>query len=291
MKRVSCLVAVLLASACGEEVTPVFGVDGAGADAASGDAGGPPDTPSPESSDLDGDGLSDAEEAERGTDPLVSDTDGDGYLDYDEVIEGSDPLDATSWIYLGHWPYYRDKDSIEAPEFGPSTIAGPEAQVPRFVAVDQHGQEVDLYDFAYQGREIVIDMSTLWCEPCKRVARWIAGEPGVDFSDRPWWREEYRVLRRLVAEGHIYWITIIYEYEDHSDAGEDAAALWDALAPNPLVPVLSDTDKEMHAFIRATGIPNCNLLSEDLSIRIYSSRGLTGVFEYLLAEYAEELAE
>jgi gliding motility-associated-like protein len=46
--------------------------------------------------DTDGDGLSDAQEAVIGTDPLNSDTDGDGLLDGEEVDNASDPLDACS---------------------------------------------------------------------------------------------------------------------------------------------------------------------------------------------------
>jgi hypothetical protein len=43
--------------------------------------------------DTDGDGLADGEEVERGTDPLAPDTDGDGLTDGDEVALGTDPLD------------------------------------------------------------------------------------------------------------------------------------------------------------------------------------------------------
>jgi len=43
--------------------------------------------------DTDGDGLTDAEEKNYGTDPYKKDTDGDGYSDYDEIkIYGTDPL-------------------------------------------------------------------------------------------------------------------------------------------------------------------------------------------------------
>jgi outer membrane protein OmpA-like peptidoglycan-associated protein len=43
--------------------------------------------------DTDGDGLTDAEEAELGTDPRNPDTDGDGLTDYEEVrVYGTDPL-------------------------------------------------------------------------------------------------------------------------------------------------------------------------------------------------------
>lgn len=42
--------------------------------------------------DSDSDGLSDAEEIERGTDIHTDDTDGDGYLDKEEIDHGYDPL-------------------------------------------------------------------------------------------------------------------------------------------------------------------------------------------------------
>lgn len=52
------------------------------------DAGTDPNNP-----DTDADGLSDGDEATEGTDPLNPDTDGDGLLDGDEVDRGTDPLD------------------------------------------------------------------------------------------------------------------------------------------------------------------------------------------------------
>jgi len=48
-------------------------------------------------SDVDGDGLSDADEITLyGTDPYVADTDSDGFTDFEEIELGSDPLDASS---------------------------------------------------------------------------------------------------------------------------------------------------------------------------------------------------
>ena len=44
--------------------------------------------------DSDGDGLTDAREAELGTDPNVADTDGGGVNDGDEVVAGTNPLEA-----------------------------------------------------------------------------------------------------------------------------------------------------------------------------------------------------
>ncbi|GAA4749809.1 hypothetical protein GCM10023350_38680 [Nocardioides endophyticus] len=46
--------------------------------------------------DPDGDGLTNAQETQYGTDPGNADTDGDGYGDGYEVVNGSDPLDSAS---------------------------------------------------------------------------------------------------------------------------------------------------------------------------------------------------
>jgi len=49
-----------------------------------------------ETSDADGDGLTDAQEALLGTNPDLADTDGDGLNDGLEVSMGTDPLVPTS---------------------------------------------------------------------------------------------------------------------------------------------------------------------------------------------------
>jgi hypothetical protein len=46
--------------------------------------------------DDDGDGLTDTQEANYGTNPLLKDSDSDGFSDYEEIIDGTDPLDANS---------------------------------------------------------------------------------------------------------------------------------------------------------------------------------------------------
>jgi hypothetical protein len=61
-------------------------------DDAHGDAGPPAAGPPSGPVDSDGDGLTDEEEAELGTDPINPDTDGDGLTDGEEVERGTDPL-------------------------------------------------------------------------------------------------------------------------------------------------------------------------------------------------------
>lgn len=60
-----------------------------------------PDSAAPEEpsgdGDSDGDRLSDADEADFGTDPNFADSDGDGFYDGDEVNLGTDPIDGSSF--------------------------------------------------------------------------------------------------------------------------------------------------------------------------------------------------
>ena len=98
----------------------------------------------PELPDTDQDGVDDGQEVELGTDPLKVDTDGDGYSDGDEVHAGTDPTDATDVIYVGGWPYNRDKDQIQDPGWASTAEIG--ARLPHYTAVDQYG---DLGVFAH----------------------------------------------------------------------------------------------------------------------------------------------
>jgi hypothetical protein len=50
--------------------------------------------------DFEGDELSNAQEMQRGTNPLLPDSDSDGWLDGWEVAEGTNPLDAQSGLTL-----------------------------------------------------------------------------------------------------------------------------------------------------------------------------------------------
>ncbi|ENO1786748.1 carboxypeptidase regulatory-like domain-containing protein [Vibrio vulnificus] len=58
--------------------------------------------PDDEDDDIDGDGLSNADEAEAGTDPYQADSDGDGIADGLEVELGYDPLDFNSKPLVGN---------------------------------------------------------------------------------------------------------------------------------------------------------------------------------------------
>lgn len=66
----------------------------------------------PDSDDSDDDGLTDSEEVDLGTDPLVADTDGDSLLDGDEEDYGADPnvADTDGDGYLDGWEVAEGSD-------------------------------------------------------------------------------------------------------------------------------------------------------------------------------------
>ena len=64
------------------------------------------------------------------------------------------------------WPQFEGNDG-DAPEF--ANIGSNAGQVfPDFQLVDQFGDPVCLWQMV--GKWVVMDSSTLWCEPCKRIA-------------------------------------------------------------------------------------------------------------------------
>ena len=161
----------------------------------------------PEKIDSDDDGLTDAEEFDYSSDPNSSDGDGDGYLDLWEVNEGSDPADANDRIYAGNWYHtIRIKTPTTlllsvgtTPDLGVNAM-DEGAPCMRSEMLDQFGDQVDLYDFAGQGKYIAIDISAMWCPPCKDLADAIAkGDSSAGWGKIP----------DLVHNGDIYWITIL----------------------------------------------------------------------------------
>ena len=97
--------------------------------------------------DLDRDGL--LLEDEYGTDPDNPDSDGDGHLDGEEVLAGTDPLDASDHPYHGGYGKDPCRADVVAEGDDEGQVATP------WSAVDQHGEEVSLYDFC--GRVVYIE--------------------------------------------------------------------------------------------------------------------------------------
>ena len=192
----------------------------------------------PESSDSDGDGLNDFEEAnELGTDPTLKDSDGDGYWDSWELTEGTDPTDAESKIYIGGWPYQPNKEEGASPEEADLSVG---ASLARVKLLDQFGQEVDLYDFSKQGKLTIIDVSAIWCPPCNGFASWLSGQ-GDDYG----FGSEYPTLAEKVHNGQVQWITVLGEDNQGNIPDVNDLAAWYEDYPDPNIPVLADTSDSL----------------------------------------------
>ena len=192
----------------------------------------------PNNPDTDGDGFEDGAEVANGLDPNSQDSDGDGYLDPWEIREGTDPVDASSVIYTGGWPYNPDKDALGSSD---SDRARPGEQAPRFVLVDQYGQEVDLYDFAGHGKPVVIDLSGAWCFWCHEVAKVLEGKP----SELDGYASQYEWIENMgasIANGDVYFITALDADAQGRSPDEADIESWVNQHPNEYVPVLLDDE-------------------------------------------------
>jgi thiol-disulfide isomerase/thioredoxin len=240
-------------------------------DDSEGSAGGSIDP----TADTDTDYLTDADEAALGTDPLNPDTDGDTYLDGDEVLESTDPLDPASRIYRGGWPYQRNKSSIADPGWSGGPAIGSVA--PRFIAIDQFGEEVDLYDFALHDKPIVIDLSAIWCDACKDVADWLGGEPSM-LDDQP----DLAPIVDMVDAGQIYWITVIFEDGAGAAADPANAKAWADAYPQQRIAVLADNDRQLFDYLFPGGYPSLQVLNPDMTFRFYDRFDWQGALRSLL---------
>jgi hypothetical protein len=104
--------------------------------------------------DTDGDGLTDAFEAEIGTDPNNPDTDGDGFDDGEEHLNYFFADDPTDYPYEGG--YFRGPI--------PESVAGQgwnEGQVSlNWTGRDRFGQDLQLHRF--YGSVIVVELAAEW---------------------------------------------------------------------------------------------------------------------------------
>ena len=246
--------------------------EGETGDGDSADVGDEGDTGDGGPVDTDGDGLSDEEEAEIGSDPTLKDTDGDNYWDSWEVWEGTDPLDKASRIYQGYWPYVPNKDELEQ-----GSWAGANHQVgtlfPRDSFLDQYGDMVDIYDFAHftlnadaEESYFIFDLSAQWCGPCHNVANWIAG---VDNVDTEWIQALYPTVREKVDTYRIWWVTFIVQNSAGGAPGANDAVTWMQTHKDSQIPILVDAEQEVQNAYMGPAFPHFMLFNPDMSMEYY----------------------
>ena len=273
----SSLVLPLTLAGCDKEATDGASENADADDADTGDTDGSTAEGEDESTDTgpvdsDMDGLTDEEEAMYGTDPNKKDTDGDNYWDPWEIAEGTDPLDLSSRIYTGFWPYNPNKDELEQGSWANvNTNVG--SLRPRDAFIDQHGDMVDLYDFAEFVSPItgevsyfIFDLSAQWCGPCHNVANWIAHN---DNPDNAWIEETYPTVRQKVEEYRIWWMTFIVEANDGSPPTLADSQSWYSVHTDPKIPVLVDADQNMRNNYMGPAFPHFFLLDPTMHIEFF----------------------
>ena len=217
---------------------------------------------------------------------------------------------ASLYIYKGGWPVNTKIDSIIDPGFdlpcpGPigcecktnsdcdnqncsvhpkGNYCVPKAGdlVPRFESIDQFGESVDLYDFANQGKMILIELSASWCSPCNDLASWLATND-QKIRNNSWWKDRYLPIRDMIINGEIYLVNFMFETDkvNKVTATPDDVAEWYKKYPDPHVPVLADEYRFIHSWVKPTGLPCIFLIDENMRIINYTNRGLTDAFLYL----------
>lgn len=236
----------------------------------------------PDVADTDEDGLDDGEEFELGTDGTEADSDGDGYSDGAEVAEETDPADSDSRIYVGYWPYNMDKDAIEDPGYEDRAKEG--ETFARFTGPDQFQDVVDIYDFAYQGKPIIVDLSGIWCYYCNEMAAWLEGDPSIwdDYRSSYDWVDG---IPEMIENGDIYWITILDQDANYGTVGNRDLQQWYNAYPNPAIPILADEEQVMAAYTNVYGYPTVLVIGEDMTIENYNRRDYTSALQYVWDEY------
>lgn len=234
------------------------------------------DSPAPPA-DSDGDGLTDAEEAELGTDPEDVDSDGDGFDDPDELDAGTNPTWAYSHVFengdylVGDCPT-RPDTSIAGPtgtgSYGSSQWdAYQEGDVlDNFKAFDRWEQEVTPYTFC--GNYTLITMSAEWCGPCQQLASLMASDT-----------EE---VRAEVPNFTFY--EFLYQDNAYAEPDSDVLRAWAREFDLDGIPVVAPNNNGaqwINHLNASGGIPATLLLAPDMTV-IWS--GVSRPDEYYIAD-------
>ena len=86
----------------------------------------------------------------------------------------------------------------------------------------------------------------------------------------------------MVQTGEIFMINILFEGNERKvTVTQDDVVSWYNQYPNPNITILTDKNRDLHSWVKPTGLPCIFLIDENMRLINYTSRGLTDAFLYL----------
>ena len=199
--------------------------------------------------DSDGDGYTDDEEIEAGTNPDFSYSHpyefGNYNIGYCErgIADPTGPTTETSTEY-GSWPIHNRGDIVD-----------------NFTMVDHHGQMIDLYSFC--GKHIMLVLGQEWCPPCEDLSHQVQGIQDT-YGDR------VQIIEILTADNN------------YNEPTQDVLQGWAESGGITTIPVLNGfNDAEaLNVYERDGYIPTTVIIGPDMDV-LNLDRGVTDAGRYL----------
>lgn len=150
--------------------------------------------------------------------------------------------------------------------------------LPEGVLVDQHGKEVNLWQF--YGKVVVVDISTMWCAPCKKIACYAEHtyetykDDGVVYVTV---LPQNTHGQPPTAEDVAYWTET---YELTAPVLADPGMAWSALAtPNGQYPAIVIVDREMKVTKRVDITGEADSVDRNIRLAVEEAGNLPHVGE------------
>jgi hypothetical protein len=220
----------------------------------------------PEVADSDGDGLMDGYEVHfHLTDPTKPDSDEDGDDDGWELLVGLDPLDPASRRYPNNWPHLERSRKEELERRAPTSVVKVGSPVRNLRLPDVDGVTVELYDFARDGRPVVLlegssvqmDYVFGWLEGAETSM--VVGSPGA-------------LIREAIVDGSLRLIVSWTEATNGQPVDQEVVdGFLTGYQPPPQVPLLIDQGFQVWG----------HLGRRDLGVADWSDRSENGSFVVL----------
>ena len=239
----------------------------------------------------------------------ATDNDRDGYSDAQEIHARTDPNNHKSIIYSGLWPYNINKNKIQDPGFGecPNAVGCectninkcPEQTtcqklfigsycipslgitIPRFKGIDQFGEIVDIYDFANQGKNILIEIGSAGATPSQELSAW-RSYLHEDVKRRKWWKEKFEKMHEIIDNGEVLWIHVLHLNKQKEAPTASTVSSWYESYSHDNIVILADPEAKLKQWVRPTGMPTIVLLNEKMELIVHSTRGIEDAFNFII---------